>query len=515
MGEDLDRGRDDRMLNGTRRQFLAAGGRGALALTLGAQLAWLPGCGSGDDGGSAVSAPNWDALAKQLKGKVLVPGAKGFEAQSRPYNGRYADIVPQGVAVCADAGDVQKAVRFASEEGLPVAIRSGAHNYAGYCSGPGLVINLGSMRDVAVSDKAGTVTTQPGARNTMVYGGLQPHGVAISAGRCPTVAVGGLVLGGGIGFSSRLLGLTCDHLIEAEIVTADGELLRCTEKENDDLFWALRGAGGGNFGVCTKYVFETRPVGNVSIYDIAFEWKDAEAVFTAFQDVIESAPNEFSARVGVGVPGTPGGRAGEPSVSILGQYFGPSGELRELLAPVLDAGKTTKKLIADRTFWEAKDYFFHNTPSKAFAVKSDYLDDPLSDKGIGVLVDAVDRWPGSTNPDGAGAALFASGGAINEVASTATAFVHRSQFAVLATESTWTPEDSQDVVDANVEWLDDLADGLAPHVSGAAYQNFIDRSQPDWERAYYGDNFERLTEVKRRYDPDELFTFEQSIPTKV
>jgi FAD/FMN-containing dehydrogenase len=496
----------------TRRQFLRVGGGGVLAVAAGSQLAWLAGCGSGEES-TVGAAPDWDGLRKELRGQVLTPGAKGFEARTTPYNLRYADLSPQGVAVCADADDVRRAVRFAAAEGLPVAVRSGGHNYAGYCSGPGLVVNLGSMREVAVSEAAGTVTAQPGARNTMIYAGLEPHGVAISAGRCPTVAVGGLVLGGGIGFSSRKLGLTCDHLVEAEVVTAAGELVRASERENADLFWALRGAGGGNFGVCTRYLFETRPVGHVSIYDVAFRWRDAEAVFAAFQDVIRSGPNEFSARVGVGAPGTPGGEPGAPEISILGQYFGPARELRELLAPVLRVGPTTKELIEDRTFWQAKDYFFDNVPSEAFAVKSAYLDEPLGDAGVAALLGAVGRWPGSSNSDGAGAALFASGGAINEVAPDATAFVHRRQFAILATESTWSAKDPEKVADANVGWLDDLAAALAPHVSGSAYQNFIDRSQPDWERAYYGGNLERLTKVKRRYDPDGLFAFEQGIPS--
>lgn len=494
----------------TRRQFLGASGGAALALAAGSQLAW-----AGKVGARAVRSPGWDHLRRTLKGRLLVPGDRGFGAGSRPFNLRYADVVPRGVAVCADAGDVRRAVRFAHEEGLPVAIRSGGHNYAGYCSGPGLVVNLGSMRGVDVAAGAGTVTAQPGARNTMIYAGLEPHGVAISAGRCPTVAVGGLVLGGGIGFSSRKLGLTCDHLIEADIVTADGSLLRCSETRNADLFWALRGAGGGNFGVCTRYVFETRPVGDVSIYDVAFGWRDAEAVFAAFQDIIRSAPNELSARVGVGAPGTPRGGRGGPRISILGQYFGPAAELRELLAPVLAAARPTKELIEDRTFWQAKDYFFDNVPTEAFAVKSAYLDRPLGEQGVAALLRAVERWPGSTNADGAGAALFASGGAINEVAPGATAFVHRRQFAVLATESTWSSHDSAKVARANVAWLDDLASALAPHVSGSAYQNFIDRSQPNWARAYYGRNLERLVKIKRRYDPDGLFAFEQGIPARI
>ena len=143
---------------------------------------------------------------------------------SRPYNLRYAGTHPQGVAVCTGAEDVQISLDWARESGTPIAVRSGGHNYAGYSTGPGLVINLGQMRDIEVDDADGTVKAQPGARNTMIYAGLEPHGVAISAGRCPTVAVGGLVLGGGIGFSSRKLGLTCDHLTEAEVVTAAGEM---------------------------------------------------------------------------------------------------------------------------------------------------------------------------------------------------------------------------------------------------------------------------------------------------
>lgn len=417
--------------------------------------------------------------------------------------------------MCASADDIRESVVWARESGLPVAVRSGGHNYAGYSTGPGLVINVGGMRGIEVSDGADLVTVQPGARNTMIYDGLQPHGVAISAGRCPTVAVGGLVLGGGIGFSSRRLGLTCDHLTEARIVTAAGKHLRCSEDENRDLFWALRGGGSGNFGVCTSYTFETRPVDDVTIYDIAWEWDDAPAVLSAFQGIMRGAPDDFSARIGVGRPGierTAG--AGPPVVSALGQFFGSKGDLLDLLQPAMASGRVKSKLIERRTFWKAKDHFYANVPHTAYAVKSAYLDEPLGDQGVAKLLESVDGWPGSSNDDGAGAAIFASGGAINRVPATATAFVHRSQFAILATESTWTEKDSKGTVRANVEWLDSLAEQLRPHVSGSAYQNFIDRGQPDWQRAYYGENFDRLLEVKRRYDPDGLFDYEQGIPSR-
>jgi FAD/FMN-containing dehydrogenase len=499
----------DTALATTRRAFLRRAGGSVLAASVGAQLELGPAAASA----ARVPPRRWDELAAKLGRKLVRPGDRGYRQISRPLNLRYAGIHPGGVAVCSDARDVRTAVSWAHENGVPVAVRSGGHNYAGYSVGRGLVVNVGGMQQVSVDDAHGTVTAQPGARNTMIYAGLQPHGVAISAGRCPTVAVGGLVLGGGIGFSSRKLGLTCDHLIEAQVVTADGRLLTCSEHRHPDLFWALRGGGGGNFGVCTSYTFVTHPVSHVTLYDITWDWADAPAVFEAFQDVIRRAPDAFSARIGVGRPGDPatGGR-GAPKISALGQYFGPRQELVDLLEPALRAGRVTKRLIARRTFWQAKNYFFATTPELAYQAKSAYLDRPLNGDGVESLLRAVERWPGSRNPDGAGAAMFASGGAINRVGAEATAFVHRSAFAVLATETEWTPRDSRRTVRRGLDWIDGLADELRPHTNGHAYQNFIDRSQPRWQHAYYGRNFKRLTRVKRRYDPDNVFRFQQSIP---
>jgi FAD/FMN-containing dehydrogenase len=473
------------------------------------QLELLASCGSGRAG----SRPPWDELSAKLGRRLVRPGDRGYAQISRPLNLRYAGVRAGGVAVCASVHDVRTAVSWAHEHGVPVAVRSGGHNYAGYCTGPGLVVNVGGLRRVAVDGANGTVTVQPGARNTMIYAGLKPHNVAISAGRCPTVAVGGLVLGGGIGFSSRKMGLTCDHLVAAEMVTADGRLLSCSRRENSDLFWALRGGGGGNFGVCTSYTFATNPVADVSLYDITWEWADAAAVFEAFQQVMQRAPAEFSARLGVGVAGNPrrGGK-GPPTISALGQYFGPKHELIDLLAPAMRAGRIKQQLIARRTFWQAKDYFFHTTPRIAYEVKSAYLDRPLNGTGVDVLLRALERWPGSHNEDGAGAALFAMGGAINRVPAGATGFVHRNAFGLLATETEWTPRDSPRTVSRGLAWIEQLADGLRPHTSGAAYQNFIDRAQPNWRSAYYGANFKRLTEIKRRYDSANVFRFQQGIP---
>jgi hypothetical protein len=491
----------------TRRQFLRRSRDAALAAGLASQLEWLAACGE------ETASADWEELSRRLDGPVIRPGQPRYPDLSKPFNHRYSHIHPAGISLCANEDDVRESVIWAREQEVPLAIRSGGHNYAGYSTSPGLVIDLARLNEVRVDDRNGTVAVEPGATNVDVYAGLQPHGVAISAGRCPTVALGGLVLGGGFGFSSRKLGLTSDSLIESRLVDASGELLTLSERENADLFWAIRGAGGGNFGVATHHRFRTHPVGDVALYDISWPWSDAPAVLDALQHVIADAPDEFSCRMGGGATG-PAGRDPELSFSALGQYFGPKRELEELLQPALSAARPSDELIATRTFWQAKNHFFHNVPRGRFAAKSSYADEPLSRDAIDALLRGVERWPGSSNDDGAGFAIFAWGGAMNRPAADATAFVHRDSLLLIAYDTAWAGTDSGSTVDAGLSWLSDLYAEMRPRTSRAAYQNFIDPELEDWRTAYYGSNLDRLTEVKAKRDPDDVFSFAQSIPTR-
>ena len=492
----------------TRRQFLRRGRDAALAAGLVSQLEWLTACGE------QTAAADWDELTRRVKGSVIRPGQPRYDRISLPFNHRYAGIHPAGVVLCADERDVRESVLWAREQDVSLAVRSGGHNYAGYSTTPGLLIDLRKLRKVDVDDRDHILSVEPGATNVDVYAGLQPHGVAISAGRCPTVALGGLVLGGGFGFSSRKLGLTSDSLLESRLVDADGELLTLSEEENADLFWAIRGAGGGNYGVSTHHRFRAQPVDDVTLYDISWPWDKGPEVLDALQGVIAAAPDEFSCRMGGGASGPPGGSP-DLSFSALGQYFGPKQELEDLLSPALSAAAPSERLIAGRTFWQAKNYFFHNVPKGRFAVKSNYADEPLSREAIDVLFRSVEGWPGSSNDDGAGFAIFAWGGAMNRPAPDATAFVHRDSLLLIAYDTAWAGSDSGATVDANLEWLAQLYEDLRPHVSASAYQNFIDPELEDWESAYYGANLERLVEVKAKRDPDDVFGFAQSIPTRL
>jgi FAD/FMN-containing dehydrogenase len=458
--------------------------------------------------------PDWAALARHLHGRLLRPGDPGYVVASVPYNKRYADIRPGGVALCANATDVRTALRWARDNGVPFAARSGGHSYGGYSASHGLIISLARMNTVDVDPAALTITLGAGARNRDLYAHLAGTGVAAPSGRCPSVAVSGLLLGGGFGFSSRHLGLTCDHLLETEVVTAAGDVLRVTPRSHPDLFWACQGGGGGNFGINTGYRLRAVPVGDVAVYEITWPWPDARPALTSMLELMTSAPDTLSCRVGLGVTGGGPATGGTPhrTVSALGLYFGPRDELADLLAPVLAAARPSKRLIEDRGYVAAQAMLAGNVPFDRFSSKSRFLDRSLPADGIDTAIRWIERWPGSTNPGGAGLTLFAWGGAINRVDPAATAFVHRTAAFLTDNETTWTARDSPRVVDANLDWLAGMSEALAQFGIEQAYQNFIDPGLKGWETAYYGANLGRLMEVKRRYDPDDVFRFAQAIP---
>ncbi|MDO8189602.1 FAD-binding oxidoreductase [Conexibacter sp. JD483] len=484
----------------TRRQLLVSAAAAAAGAPLAPAAARRPAVAAG------ANERAWRELERRLHGRLLRPGGSGYARAALPFNRRYAGVRPAGIARCASEADVREAILWAREHEIPLAARSGGHSYAGYSTTRGLLIDLGGMRQVHVDDEAGTVSAQSGARNTNVYTGLQPHRVAISAGRCPSVAIGGLALGGGFGFSSRAMGLTCDSLAETRLVTADGRLLTVSAHRHPDLFWALRGGGGGNFGISTSFRFRTTPVSDVGLYDLAWDAEHAPRVMLALQQMVRDAPHTLSCRMGMGSVGR-----GAATVTALGQLLGPVDELRELLGPVLAVARPTRALIARRTFWQAKNHFFHNTPVDRFEVMSAFVEKPLTEQAIDTIARGVDRYPGSSNPDGGGVALYAWGGQIARVAPQATAFVHREAEWLLACDASWTAKDSRGTVARNLDWLQGFTHELRPHLSHSAYQNFMDRTQPNWRRAYYGDNFARLARIKRRIDPDDVFSFRQGV----
>ncbi len=452
------------------------------------------------------TAAAWDLLRDLVDGKLRRPDDPGYAEAAAPVNQRYAATRPAAVLSAAHSGDVARAIEWARAASVPVTVRGGGHSYAGHSTGAGLVLDLGGLSGVRYDPGTGLVRVGGGTRMSALYAALAPHGVTFPLGNHDSVGVGGLTLGGGVTTISRAHGLTCDALVRTDVVLADGTRVTASAAENPDLFWACRGGGGGNFGVNTSFTFQTRaaPAGSTCL--VLWSWPHAVEVLSAMQQVLLGAPDAFSARVGIAR--SPGRDA---VVSVVGHHLGPAEELRELLAPALSVARPHRVDVEDRDFWAAARYLHHDSAGGAFAVRTRCVPDRVGDAGLAALVRAVDRWPGSSNPDGAGAALFAWGGAISRVPVAGTAFPHRDARFLLSMDTSWSRADPPEVVRANLRWLRSVhaeAGGFAPD---SAYVNFADPDLPQWARAYYGPNAERLAEVKRRYDPDRFFDFPQAV----
>ena len=460
----------------TRREFLVVSGRGIAAAGLVSQLGWLSAC-------SAGAGPNWDALARSLRGRLIRSGSPGYQDAALPQNLRYDARLPGGIAWCADTADVRTAIRWARDNRVPLVARGGGHSYGGYSTTDGLQIDLNGMTSVTADPATGTARVVGAARNRDVATALQPLEVTVSAGRCPGVGVGGLTLGGGFGFSARQLGLTADALTETEVVTAAGDVLTCNETENADLFWACRGGGGGNFGINTSFTFRTTPVGEVSVYRCTWSSVDPAQLLDAFQQVLAAAPDAFSMRLGFGAPSNP--RA-PITLEAIGQYFGPSTQLAGLLAPVFGTAAPTTKEVHDVTYWEGKDLLADNEGPSAFTERSLFAPRPIDADGLAVFADLLRRRPSTVGPSSGSVKVFSWGGAIARLAPSATAFVHRDALALLSVGANWATDEEPSSVRRLLAWVDRFWTSMRPHTSNESYQNFIDPALAGWERAYYG-----------------------------
>jgi len=499
-----------KQLRTDRRSFLIASGRAASVAGLAVLLdGAVPALASRN---RSPSPRQWRTLARSLRGQLVLPSDASYDRIAPPYDKRYAGERPLGVVLAADTADVQVALNFARHTGIRPIPRSGGHSYAGYSTGNGLVISLERMKRISV-DGSGHVHIQPGARNLDIYAALPAQGVVIPYGRCPTVGVGGFLLGGGFGFNSRKLGTASDNLLWTEVVTADGEVRTASARSEPELFWACRGGGGGNFGINTAFIMRSHPAPSFSVYSITWKESDAVAAFEAMQEAVTRAPDDFSCRIGIDLTGRP------PDVRltarVLGQYWGPASDLATLLAPVIKAARPLKLTIRPETYIGALKFLEDEVPVGSFTEKSAYLPArPLPPIGefASTAIAHLRRWPGSSNASAVGLAMFAWGGALNRVQPATTAFVHRSASWLFVVGASWSQKDTPRRVASNLRWLDDLSNALGRYSNGQAYQNFIDPALGDWQRAYYATNIKRLVAAKRQYDPEGIFRFAQGIP---
>jgi FAD/FMN-containing dehydrogenase len=494
----------------TRRELLARGGR--FALVAGA----VPFAGRIADLASEASAGIFQELAAGLRGEVVRAGSPGYDQARLLFDTRFDAVKPRAVVFCESLADVQRTVRWARRHAVRIVPRSGGHSYGGYSTTTGVVVDVSRLNRVSL-DSHGHALIGAGARLIDVYDHLAQFGRTVPAGSCPTVGVAGLALGGGVGFASRKFGLTCDNLLEATIVLADGSAVVCTANRSPDLYWALRGGGGGNFGIVTRLVFRTHPVGQVATYSLEWPWSDAKNVVQAWQRLAPHAPDAFFSVLNLNA--AVGGR---PRITSAGQFLGTVDQLRAVVRALAETGTPTRFTVSSHSYLDAQRIWAgcsgtiaecHLPPQghlgrSTFKGKSSYANRQLSPAGIDAMIRQIEARVSTGS--GSGIILLDSyGGAINRVKKSATAFVHRDALFSMQYLAYWDPSEA---AAPNLRWLAGFYAAMRPYVSRFAYQNYIDPDLENWQQAYYGANLDRLIAVKRRYDPRNVFRSRQSIP---
>ena len=471
---------------------------------------------------AAVHGPSpLQGLRAGLRGRLLEPGDRGYRSLSTPSNGRFGNIRPQAVAVVAGAEDVAHCVRWCREHDVPFVVRGGGHNYAGYSTTTGLVISTASLTGLGYQAPTGRLRAGSGILNRELYSLLPQQGQGrwvLPLGTCPGVGIAGLVLGGGIGPSAPWAGLAVDALRSTTLVNAEGEIVKASEAREPELFWAIRGAGGGNFGIHTDFTFQMVPVPTpmVTTFIVRSVGRDScTAALVAFQRLRIAHP-----RTVTGIATTEVDPSGAIAGEVRGQVIGDEALARDLLAPLLGVAGLDV-VITERPWWEAFAGWLAQVPAPgSWWVRSRYAYDAIPDDALGRQVDHLAAFPGPTTQRKASFLLMGEvGGAVDDVARTDSAYVHRGASAIARYNVNWPMPGASTCGPGRIpsdirEWVDVGWDELSGVTAAESYQNFPDRALTDWADAYYRENLPRLIAAKRRYDPDNVFTYGQSVPLR-
>ena len=456
-----------------------------------------------------ISEPSAEQLQQSLRGRLLRQGDDGYDTARTVHNGMI-DRRPAFIARCACTADVQHAVNFGREQGLIVSVRGGGHHVAGYavCDG-GLMIDLGLMKGILADPAARTVRAEGGLTWGEVNDVLQPHGLAATGGFVSVTGVGGLTVGGGLGWLLRKHGLALDNLISAEVVTADGAVQIASATSHPDLFWAVRG-GGGNFGVVTAFEFSVYPAGTVLAGQVVHPLEGAAQAVNAYSQYCASAAQEFTSGALFfhlpDDPSLPPPARGAAVVGLGGVYTGAldaaEQELRALRAhgsPLLDLYQPMPYNAAQRMADGLWPPGLQNYWKSAF----------LTSLPCGAVDTVVEAFRSVPSPHTVVVIEHVGDGAMSRVGDMETAFGHRRwPFNFLVT-SAWR-EASE--AEANLRWTRDLWAAMRPYLAEAVYVNYLGDEGADWVAAAYGaEKYSRLVSVKNAYDPDNLFRMNQNI----
>ncbi len=446
----------------------------------------------------------------RLTGRVVVPGDPEYNVSRAEFN-TFFNRFPLVIVFAQNTQDVANAVRWARFWSVPIRMRSGRHSYEGLSVvDGGIVIDVSEMLQVDVDRRSGTVTVQTGLRDFAIDEILGSEGLAVPTGLCPTTGIAGYTLGGGQSSLSRPLGLMIDNLLELEMVDAGGRVLRANADNNANLFWASRGGGGGNFGICTSFRFRTHRIETVAFANIGWDLIDLEPVLKAWQVLTVPDSDEKLTPLLTIVNGLQSSSSNQlfPTsfpLTMQGVFLGPVAALRRLLEPLLRAGSPQEVFIEEIPWIEAAGRIAATQPkSEPFKSVGPFVDRLLPDEAIAIIRRFINNPPTSSV-----AVLFHGlGGAVAKVPSEATAYFYRKALSNISFWATWnTPVGAA----PGIRWVENFRRAMLPFTRGV-YVNTPDLSIKNWPKAYYGSNFGRLTRVKARYDPKNVFHFPQSIP---
>jgi FAD/FMN-containing dehydrogenase len=456
----------------------------------------------------AVDPAAIEALRTGLRGELVLPSDPGYDEARTIWNAT-VDHRPAVIVRCRGAADVVRAVTFAAEHRLLLAIRGGGHNIAGnaMCEG-GLVIDLSQMKGVRVDEKARRATVEAGATLGDIDRETQRFGLAVPLGINSTTGVAGLTLGGGFGWLTRKYGMTCDNLVSAEVVTAQGKLVHASAEENAELFWALRG-GGGNFGVVTSFEFQLHPLGpQVFAGLVAYPLDQAKKVLTAYRDWAATLPDDAAVfgtlRKAPPLPFLPAEVHGREMVALAVFYAGDPKEGEKVLAPARGFAKPWGEHVGAMPYvnWQqvldplltpgARNYWkSHNFTS-------------LPDSALDTLISATGKLPSPHSE----LILAQLGGQVGRTPAAENAWAHRDTKFIVNMHGRWEkPQEDK----AGIAWARETFDALAPHASGGVYVNFLTADEQNRVAAAYGTSYKRLAAIKKTFDPGNLFRMNHNI----
>ncbi|RZS36334.1 FAD/FMN-containing dehydrogenase [Herbihabitans rhizosphaerae] len=504
----------------SRRNLLRAGGSITVAAAASA------GIGLGISSAARSKDGKWQKLREAIRGDVVLPGEPNYTLAKQLQITQYDSINPQGIAYCQSADDVRACVSFAQHYGLPVRARSGGHNLSGWSTGEGLVVDLSRINQARVGDN--TLTIGVGAQSVDALAALKPHNKQLVTGTCPTVCAGGFLSGGGLGHQTRKFGVGSDRVKSATVVLADGRIVRCSKSVEPDLYWAIRGGGGGNFGIVVD--FEVRPIGAPTMvnYDAMWSLDHGAEVLTAWQKWCVTGSNNIGSSLVVMPPHDAGGA---PTIFVGGGYLGPKAEIDKALNHLIEmagAQPISKTVGEEEPYADAMHtrYCGEKTLDQCHRVgqnpdaqlpRTPYQRQSyrMIDRALTVAENSqvLKAWDSHQSLAHRYVQIIAVGGVANQVSRTATAYVHRgAQFLMgyqLGLDNANPPADQ--LAEATA-WTDLGAATLRPVASGS-YINFPSSGGDDghWGVANYGENYARLLTVKRRYDPHNFFTHPRSI----